>query len=132
MRSKSIYDAESSVLLRAQGSAAITATTNGTAVAHDVTGQAYNCAIHVAAVDRGNSDETYVATVQVDTNSAFGSPVTVATLPSITETGIYNLLFDGETAQLFEDGASHVRIVMTLGGTSPSITFASYLAPIYI
>ena len=128
---KSIYDAEASVLLRAKDLAAITATTNGDAVAHTVTDQAVAAVIKVKSVDRTTTDETYDFTVQMDTDSGFGSAVTVATLPTVSEAGTYILLIDGETAKKFVADASYVRVVATLGGTTPICEYSAWLNPVY-
>lgn len=128
---KSIYDVESSVLLRAKDLAAITTTTNGDTANLIVTDNAFAVVIKVKSVDRTTGDETYDFTFQIDSDSGMGSPVTVATLPTVTAAGTYILLVDGETAKKFEADAEYVRIVATLGGTTPSMEYAAFINPVW-
>lgn len=127
--SKFIYDAEATVELRDPDAAAATTTTTGTAINFDwdaANGFAIN--LNVQSVDRANSDETYVGTIEsLDSDGA--NAFTQLTMPSITEAGNYRFLIDGETAAQFDSDAGQIRLVMTLAGTSPSIKYGCFIGP---
>ena len=81
--SEVIYDVDSSQLLRASGSAALTATTTLDAVEFDMSaGGNFAVAIHVSAVKTSVGDETYTFTVQgADAAGDSGDPCAGAGIP---------------------------------------------------
>lgn len=125
--SKAIYDAESTVLLKADGSAAITATAS-TVVDVDVSmGGTFAVAINVEAFDVANADETYVFSV-VGQDSAGSNDVTLATLGAIAETGEHLVLIDAETAvKLAGASTKKLKLTATLAGTTPSLTYSAWV-----
>ena len=127
--SKFIYDAEATVELRDIDAPAVTTTTTGTAINFDwdaANGFAVN--LNVKAVDRANADETYIGTIE-SLDSSGANAFTQLTMPSITAPGNYRFLIDGETAAQFDTDAAQIRLVMTLAGTSPSITYSGWIGP---
>lgn len=126
-----IYDAESTVVLKADGEAAVTATTTETGV--DFNWDAANgfaVGLTVSAVETGAADETYVFSI-VSQDEAGANPVDQITLPSITATGQYRILVDGETAAKIDADAAKIAIKATLGGIAPSITYSAVVNPAY-
>lgn len=80
-----------------------------------------------AAADDGNSDETYVFDIQADSDSGFGSAVSVG---SITVTR--GAAAGSQYAFLLPKGTEtdrYMRLNATLGGTSPSVTVTAFVTP---
>jgi hypothetical protein len=78
---------------------------------------------------------TYTASVQVSTDPTFASPagVAVATSLAISATGRTEMIVERDliAAVLGANAtAGYARVYMTLGGTSPSITYNAYAAPV--
>ena len=75
--------------------------------------------LNVTALDHTTGDETYSFTVweSADNNSWTSTHLTIP----ITATGSYLAVF-GSTAQ-------YVKLIATLAGTTPSITFDAYVLP---
>lgn len=122
---------DTALVLRSISDGAETSTAAEAAVAFDADKfGAFTAVIHVTAVDRTTGNETCVFSIEADTASAFGSAVTVATLPAITATGTYEIPLSGRLIEQHEPGATHLRIVATLAGTTPSISYGAYLAPV--
>lgn len=132
-----IPDFDPSVLLRDPAAANITATTAGTALTLNRLTQAYwdnselplgsfGVAFHVHTIDRTTGDETYTFEVQVASDSAFTTPVTVATLPGVVSRGYFELHLDGETLQDYTTGA-WIRVRAVLGGTTPILGYGAWL-----
>lgn len=127
--SKAIYDAESTVLLRATGSAALTATATS-AVDFDVdAGGAFAVVINVEAVDV-SGDGTYEFTIGGQDGDG-ANDVALVTTGAITSTGEHLFLVDADTAAKMA-GASVEKLALTatLGGTSPSLTFSAWVNPV--
>ena len=128
--SKAIYDAESTVLLRATGSAAITASAT-TAVDFSIeAGGAFAVVINVEAFDVADTDEVYTFSV-VGQDSAGSNGVTLVTTGAIAETGEHLVYIDADTAVKMA-GASVAKLALTatLAGTTPSLTYSAWLNPI--
>lgn len=128
--SKAIYDAEASVLLKATGSAAVTATAASDAV--DFEWEAVNSfavVVSVSDVETGAGDETYTFSVR-SLDSAGANEVAQVTLPSITATGTYYILVDAGTALAIDEDAAKLDLNCTIAGVAPSITYSAWLNPI--
>lgn len=73
--------------------------------------------------------ETYTFSLEVDTTPSFSSPITVASI-DVDETFLnqYVLLtIDPEDMVEFDKTAKYVRLVATLDGEAPSLTFYAYV-----
>lgn len=134
--SKAIYDAESTVLLRATGSAAVTATTTSAVDFAIDAGGAFAVAINVEAVDL-EGDHAYSFSV-VGQDAAGSNGVTIVTTGSITKTGEHLVYIDSDTAAKMA-GASVKKLGLTatvVGTTStgtttaPSINYSAWLNPV--
>lgn len=84
--------------------------------------------VHVSAVDTADADETYNLAIEVDADTDFSTPVAVGTL-AISATGIYEIPLSKAKVENLEAGAVKMRAKMTIGGTSPSVTYGAYLTP---
>lgn len=132
------YDAES--VLRALGSAAITATADSDAFALDslqdaywdngeVPLQTFSIVIFIEDAETGVGDETYEFSVEVDSTEAFDdTPVVVGTLTA-SAPGAYVVNLDGPTISALDDNAAFIRVNAALGGAAPSLTYAAWVAP---
>lgn len=117
---------DSALVLRSIADTAETATAAESAVALDADKFGnFAAVIHVTAIT-GNA----VFSIEADTASGFSSPVAVATLPAVTATGTYEIPLSGRLIEQHEPGATHLRIKATLSGTTPSVSYGSYLAPV--
>jgi len=79
------------------------------------------------ALDDSDADETYVFTVQTDDNSSFSSAATIATKTATRGDAAgtkYVLPIPADTS-----AEQYLRVVYTLGGTSPSGTVSAFLIP---
>jgi len=129
--SKAIYDAEASVLLRAQGSAAVTATATDAAKAFDWEYAAgFALVVKVSDVETGVGDETYSFTVNA-LDPAGGNSTDIMTTGAITTAGEYIFALDGDTARLIDADAAQISLTATLGGNAPSITYSAFLNPAF-
>lgn len=116
--------------IRAASAGAITSTGTSNPFAFKAAfAGAFKAIVDVTAIDRAQTDETYVLSVEADTAAGFSSAVTVAALPTITATGRYEIPLSAELIEQLEPGATHMRVKVTIGGTSPSITYGARLAP---
>ncbi len=140
-RNKYIYDAAPAVLLRAVNSAPLTATGLSTVLSLDALNTAYwdnneipvrelSIAIVVTACDFTTGDETYVVSAEVAASAAFTTAYTVASQPILGNTGVgaYSLVLDMDSVFQLGVRPTHIRLRMTLAGTTPSITYAAWLA----
>ena len=133
-------DAEAKVLFRAKGAAAITTTAASNVITLDQLvstwdagvvpkGQFALCIfVENAVVD--DADETYVFSVQTDNAATFGAPVTHLTTPSYSERGLYVLVVDVTTLRKIDADASHLRLLATLAGTTPSLVYEAWAVPL--
>lgn len=138
-RMKWIYDAAAAVLFRAAGSAAVTATGQSAALSLDTLSDAYwdnneipnrelEIAVAVTASDATNNDETYVVSAEVATDSAFTTPFEVGkvTVPRGTVGG-FTIVVDMDAVQNL-GAMKYIRVKHTLAGTTPSLTYAAWMA----
>ena len=125
-----VYDAGADTLIRADGLAAVTATTVVAPIDFEY-GFNKNVAvvINVTAIDRANADETYVLSVE-SADAAGANPVVIASIPTITAIGQYVMLIDCSTAQKLDVDGARIGVTATIGGTTPSLTFSAILMPI--
>lgn len=131
-RFRYMYDAASTVSLRAKGSGAMAATTAGaqlaldqlqgywTAAFHELADQAFAVVVNVTAVDHTTGDETY----KLDLVTENG--VVIATT-KVVGTGQYILFVDVGTARHADPAFTTIALNATLGGTSPSLDFFAWL-----
>lgn len=79
------------------------------------------------ALDGGNSDETYVISLEADDNESFSSAATIASKTATRGDAAgtkYVLPLPADTS-----GEKYLRVKYTLGGTTPSGTFTAFLVP---
>lgn len=86
----------------------------------------------VTACDAGDADETYRFDVQVDSVSDFtDSPVTVMFYTHTRGvTGEFELLITREMIEELDANAAWLRLNVVAGGTTPSITYQAFAAPV--
>lgn len=115
--------------LSGAGSAASTNVIDLTADRNVGIGQPMAAVITVGTALAGTSP-TFAAALQTATDSAFSSPVTLVTGPTIS--GAANMPAGSKFVLLYPAGAEmlqYLRINYTLGGTSPTATVTAYLQP---
>ncbi|MEY2653430.1 MAG: Burkholderia virus BcepC6B [Pseudomonadota bacterium] len=86
--------------------------------------------VHISldvAADGTTGDETYVAALQTDDNEAFSSPSVVAsvTIPRSSAAGSY---FAIVVPPVVGSNERYVRLSLTLGGTTPSLTYSAWIS----
>lgn len=131
-----IYDADYS--FRAPGSVAVTATASAGELALDkmvnaregdqknkLGGEYYDVVIVVEAVDFGNADETYVMSLLVGPTGLSGAVQAGAV--DIVGTGQYVIKLDGHTMEKLSADHEAIGLTATIGGTTPSITYSSWV-----
>lgn len=140
MQSKVKYMIDALLFLRTDVAAAVTSTGNSDAVVltrenglegHPdalAAGQ-FTVIVDVTALDTSDADETYVLAVKASDNSSFGNEVTVGSL-TVTGTGLRTFVVDSEEIDRLGTKPDRVRIGHTLGGTTPSITYTAWIAPL--
>lgn len=85
--------------------------------------------VNVTAIDFTTTDETYIFTLEVS-NLVGGTYSIVATLPWIGSRGPgkVSVPVSGERAAFMNTTSAFMRVTATLAGTTPSVTYTSYLA----
>jgi len=128
--SKVIYDAESTVLLRATGEAAITATESSAVELRVDFGATFVVAINVESIETSVADEVYTFSVEgLDADGL--NPVTLGSLGAVSETGEYLLPIDADTAKkIAGDSVKQLQLTATLAGAAPSIAFSAWANPV--
>jgi hypothetical protein len=80
------------------------------------------------AADATDGNETYTAQLETDTTAAFGAPVAVGAVITITRGDAagkkYTLLLPNDASI-----KQFLRLKLTLGGTTPSVTLTAELVP---
>lgn len=114
--------------LRSGTAVAITATASETGVAIPIRFmQPISWVIDVTAIDATTADETYVFTLQVS-DLVGGTYTTIATVTwPRTKTGALYVPVSGQLAVFQDADCAFVRVTATLGGTTPILTYGSYL-----
>ena len=76
--------------------------------------------------DGTSADETYVASLTTDDNVGFASPATLAsvTIPRGSAAGSY---FAMVVPPVVGSNVRYLRVTLTLGGTTPSLTYSAWL-----
>ena len=76
--------------------------------------------------DGTSADETYVASLTTDDNVGFASPATLAsvTIPRGSAAGSY---FAMVVPPVVGSNERYLRVTLTLGGTTPSLTYSAWL-----
>lgn len=108
--------------------AAVTATTSETGIALPVRFLATcDWVVYVTALGVVGT-ETYVFTLQVS-DLVGGTYTTIATLtwPIAHGVGKMHVPINGDLASFYDTDSKFVRVTATLGGTTPTITYGSYL-----
>lgn len=137
---KYMLDEAPSITFRARDAAALTATGNSAVIALDqldgywntqeeLADQTFAVVANVTAADFANADETYTLGLQFGDAADFGGDnVTLTTIPVIAVGTQLVFLVDVDTVRAALPGATHMRIVATLGGTTPSLDYYAWLA----
>lgn len=86
--------------------------------------------VNVTALDATTGDETYIMYIEVYDGTTW-RVISGGTIPN-TVLGKYEFCYSGKTAsKMAVAGAINgVRVNLDVGGTTPSITFEAYLAPL--
>lgn len=92
----------------------------------------FKAVFYVSALDATNADETYEISIIVadTTGNLSGSGVTAASVP-IVSTGVYEIGLSSELIKAVDADAGAITCKATLGGTTPSLTYGCYLAPVW-
>ncbi len=112
-------------------SATVTSDTNGTAVNYNPSNDLYGqVVVAVTACDFTTGDESYLLYLEVNDGTTWRKVAGIQVPGGVT--GIYRMLYAGETVKkMAVAGAiTQCRAVIDVGGTTPSITFQSFLTKI--
>ncbi len=136
-----IYDAAPATLLRARTAAAVTSTGDSSVVVLDTLKGFWNTAgeladetfaivINVTDLDATTGDETYSLAAKA-TNAAgvVNNAAALGTL-AINAVGQYVILVDAATVKKVASNFGGVKLTATLAGTTPSITYHSWISQI--
>lgn len=136
--SRSRYQYDAALALQAYNSAAVTAdaASNSIALQRNVhhslpAGISYGqfaVVLDVQALDKTTGDETYVVNVEVGTDATFGTKATAHSF-TVTGLGCVHAILDTQTIEKLLPNAKFIRTAVDVGGTTPSITYASYVSP---
>jgi len=141
MKSVVKYPYDAATAFRAPGLAAVTASTDTAAVELDYISkgrgayadslgrQSYAAVVLIEAVDFGDSDEEYTFDVEVDSTDAFDTPTVVGSV-TVNGTGPFVVNLDADTVQRLEAVPAFARVALTASGTTPSVKFSAWLAPV--
>jgi hypothetical protein len=128
-------DKAAEVTLRATSASAITATTseaglslrNGTAYWNANVTPYQTLAVNFI-VKSIVSTGTYVLTVEV--SDVVGGTYVVVGSVTVASIGVYTVNLDMDTVKKTLPTAGFIRVTATIGGTTPSLDYDAYLAPI--
>ena len=85
--------------------------------------------IHVTAIDATSADETYVFTLEVsDVVGGTYTPIATWNWPRGHGVGKAWIPINALEAEWLDNDCMFMRVTATLGGTTPSIKYGSYLA----
>lgn len=92
----------------------------------------FKAVFYVSALDTASGNETYTLSVLVADTAAnlAGSGVTIGSFP-ITAVGVYELPLTAKEIEGLDADAGAITCKATLGGTTPSITYGCFLAPVW-
>lgn len=85
--------------------------------------------VDVRDFDRTTGDETYKFAVELANNADFTGSVKTLSFDVVSK-GIHAFVLDVDTLRKFLADANQVAISVDVGGTTPSIDFAVYVAPV--
>jgi hypothetical protein len=84
--------------------------------------------IFVTAIDAASTDETYVFTLEVsDLVGGTYTKIAEHVWPRGHGVGKMHIPINGDMASFQDTDSAFVRVTATLGGTTPSVTYGSYL-----
>lgn len=135
--SKNRFMLDSLLVLRAKGSAALTANTAGAAQPLDYAPAYWDdqistdleFALRVETEAGTFASHSYTITLQVATDSAFTTPVTIATVVP-TAVGNQTVIIDRQTVKNLAPTAKFYRINLAVTGSTPSIVYNAYLSTV--
>jgi len=138
-RSEVSYIYEADTAFRAPGSVALTATADIGEFALDkmvnaregdqknhLGAEGYAIVIAIEALDTADADETYLFEVKIGPTGLGGAVVAGAV--SAVGTGQYVIKIDAHTAEKLSADREAMGLTLTVGGTTPSVTFSSWIA----
>lgn len=134
------FSFDGATVLRAEGSADVTATDSSKALPLDVlssywasgelaSNHQFAIVVQVEKLDKTTGDETYEFAVEVDSSESFGSAA-VVTKRSFNSTGKHVFVLSREEIVSAKNGAAFLRIKATLGGTTPIVAYSAYTSPV--
>ena len=116
--------------LRDIAAGAITETASATGIGFDarMAGD-FKAIIYVSA---RSATGTCTISVQTDADASFGgTPVTVGSVTVAASTkGVFEIPLSAAQVAKLDPDAGAIRVTATMGGTTPSVTFGAYLAPV--
>jgi hypothetical protein len=118
--------------LRNIASGAKTATAAETGIAFPVSMAGdFKAVVYVSNADGGGSPaNTYLLTIETDSEAAFGDdPVEVGRV-SVAGNGVYEIPLSSWEITQRDPDASAIRVKATLSGSAPSLTYGCYLTPV--
>lgn len=135
------FSLDAETVLRAAGSAAITSTGGSGGLALDALTAYWNAGdvanshemavvVQVEAVDTVTGDETYVFAIEVDSVADFSDTPTKLVTRTVTAAGRFVLMVTREDLVGAGADAKYLRVHATIGGTTPSVTYNAYVAPV--
>ena len=89
--------------------------------------EGYAIVIAVEDINLADADETYVFDIEVQAAGGVNA-VTAATFP-VVSTGQHVISLDAHTLEKLSVDREELSLNLTVGGTTPSITFAAWVAP---
>lgn len=126
------YNVDAEFVFREFTAAAISATTSTNPIKFKPDKNSrYKIVVQTAAQSGIDGSNYWDVTVQADTSSAFGSPVTLATyrVPAVAQT--HELPLTKEVGELLDPGATHLRVTATKTGTAGNLSFGAFLTTIF-
>jgi len=125
------FTVDSALTLRSFTDGAITATTAAAGIAFDARhAGAFHVVVDVTALDTTSGNETYRVSIETDASAAFsGTPVEIGAV-TVTSTGRHVLTIDQDLVAKLDPDAAAIRVKATLAGTTPSIVYGAFIAPV--
>lgn len=138
-RSEVSYTYDADLAFRTPGSAAVTATASVGEIALDklvnaregdqknkLGAEMYDIVIAISALDTADADETYQFDAVVGPAGLAGA-VTAGSVSAVGD-GQYVIKLDGHTLEKLSADRESIGLNLTVGGTTPSVTFSAWLA----
>lgn len=125
-----LFDAQHELRDIADGAETSTAQETGISLPVRKAGN-FKAVFNVTALDTADADETYTLSVVVADTVAnlAGSGITVASF-AVSAIGDYEIGLSQEHIEALDSDAAAIACAASLGGTTPSITYGCYLAPV--